>query len=254
MSRCPVRPTYGAVLAVALAVACGEDNPLRHVTFGFSAAGYLRDPSGPPVVHTRLGWDVTLASAQVSIGPIYLHNTAPMVGTDMEQGRVVAEVLDTFTVDVLNPTPEVIPIGGNGTTEPVLSAEVRMAEAVDGPIAIAAGPGVAVAHFAGVATRAGVSIQFDGTLTLPMDSGAGAYAAFIDHIVSNIPFSFTAGQGGTLTLRVDPTHWFDFVDFGSLGPVGTPVQSFASPAAQAEVTPGIVSSNAVYLFSWTPGA
>jgi hypothetical protein len=208
--------------------------------------GVARDVRQPFAVTTPQGWTVTLSAAQVSLGPIYLRNGSMGAGTDEDDGRVVAEVLAQLTVDALNPELGVVEGAAQGTTEPARSAEVRLVEASEGPIAAAAGPGVAVAHVAGVAERAGVAVPFEGALALGALGTATDYAGVLAHRVAHVPVEFTPEGDGTLTLRVDPTHWFDAVVFD---PGGAPPDFSARPGAE-QLRAGVAAAAGVYLFSW----
>jgi hypothetical protein len=236
------------VLGAALA-SCAYDPPLAQVSFHVAFAGVDRDAAQPFTVTTPQGWSVTLTAAQVSIGPIYFHNGQPGFGTDEDDGRVVAQVLAQFTVDALNPSVGTIEHAGTGNNEPARSGEVRLVEANDGPIADTAGAGMAVAHIAGVAVRGAVVIRFDGSLELPMGATASGYESWLQHRVSHIPTTFTPDEGGTLTLRVDPTHWLDNVTFDAAG--GT-APDFSSRSTATQLLGQVGSSTRVFVFTWSP--
>jgi hypothetical protein len=242
-----VRTTAAALVALACA-ACSYDVPLERVAFHVRAGGVARDASQPLTVTTPQGWTVTLTAAQVSIGPIYLHNGQAGVGTDQDDGRVVAQVLAQFTVDALSPALGPVDGAAEGITEPARTAEVRLVEASAGPVADAAGADVAVAHVAGVARRGGVEIPFDGSLRLPMGATVSGYQTTLQHRVSHVPAAFTPAEGGTLTLRVDPTHWLDGVPFDA----GGAAFDFGTRSATTQLLGGVGASSGVFVFVWEP--
>ncbi len=234
-----------AIAAVLACAACAFDAPLAQVSFGVRAGGVLRDASMPLVVTTAQGWRVTLSAAEVSVGPMYFRNGASGVGTDQDDGRVVAEVLPAFTVDALAPSLVDVPGGGRGSTEAARNADVRLVEAEDGAVANAAGADVAVAHVAGTAERGTVRVAFDASLTLPAGGAGSDYAAALSRRVLHIPVAFTPASGGALTLRVDPTHWLDAVAFDDTGEA----PDFSARAPATQLLAG-VASGASYVFTW----
>lgn len=246
------RTRRAALLLAALACgACAYSPPERRVAFHVRFGGVARDASQPFTVTTPSGWSVTLTAAQVAIGPVYFRNGPPGAGTDEDDGRVVGEVLAQFTVDALDPNLGAIEGAGHGVTEPARSAEVRLYEANDGPIADGAGAGVAVAHVAGVAQRDGVTVRFDGALALAMGGGsASGYPSALAHRVAHIAADFTPDEGGTLTLRVDPSHWLDAVAFD---PAGTP-PDFTTRTATTQLLGGVGAASGVFAFTWEPPA
>lgn len=235
--------------ALALLATCGPESTLHRVGFRVRVGGVERDAREPLRVRTPSGWDVTLTAAEVSIGPIYFRNAPPSAGTTDPQGRAVAQVLARFPVDALDPSLVELPEGGNGIDEPARSAEIRLAELTSGPVADAAGGAPAIAHVAGSAVRDGVTIVFDGVLALPMDGTQSDYDWVRSHRVEDIPVEFRAADGGTLTLRVDPTHWLDAVDFESL-PESGGVRRFTGRAPTVQLLNHVGASVGVYRFTF----
>jgi hypothetical protein len=246
MSR--ARAAWRAVLALAAVLgSCAPNEPLRRVAFRVRYGGVARDPTVPFAVHTPLGWDVTLTTARVAIGPVYLANgPADDVGTAANSGRIVAEVLERVTVDALNPGLGELAAGGAGTNEPARSAEVRFVEATEGPIADAAGAGVAIAYVAGTARRGDQVVAFAGPLAVPTGSGTSAYGRWQRLRVVHVPAELTADDGGVLTIRVDPAHWFDLVVFDA----GGGLRDFGDRTATNQLLGGVGASRGVFSFTW----
>lgn len=245
----PLRHPWRALAAAVLLAACAYDTPLTSVSFPVRYGGFARDASQPLTLHTNQGWEVTLTAAEVAVGPLYLYNAAPATGTTDADGRVVGEVLARFTVNALDPTPVTLPTPGRGVNEAARSAEVRLYEPDEGPVADAGGPGNAVAHVAGTATRDGQTVNFDGALILPSGGTTSEYLQSLQHRVQQVPVALTPAAAGALVLRVDPSHWFDSVEFAT--PTGAPVNFEVSTGA-TQLLAGLRASAGVYAFTWEP--
>jgi hypothetical protein len=231
-----VKIACALVLAVS---ACSADaGELRRVEFDVETVGLL-DFGQQPVVHTALGWDVTLTAAELSVAALYFRNTVPGSGTSDDQGRVVAQVLGPFTIDALDPSPARLPVAGIALTERVRSAELWLTEADSGPIVDAVGP--ALAHVAGVARQGDEEIAFDGGLMFPERSDSRAYEAWQNRRLRRLEADFVPGASGVLRLSVDPSRFFDAVQFEMLGPA-TGSRDFASDADQLQLRSGIAGT------------
>ena len=241
---------HTSILAMTLAgcLGCGEQTPIQRVTFNARAGGLDRTTSGPLVLHTSIGWDVTLTDAQISIASMYFHNAPPDNGPVPYDGRAVAEVLAPFIVDALDPQTHEITGGGRGTTEAAMVGEVRFGAASTG--LISAGGTYAIAYVAGNAVRGEVTVAFAGTIALGNDPARSDYQGSTDRRLSRLPVSFTSQQDGTLTLRVDPTHWFDQVAFDALGPPGAATRVFDSSADALRFRNGLASASNAFQFTW----
>lgn len=217
------------------------DAGLRRVSGTLRAGGLARASRAPLRIQTPAGWDVELTSAELGLGAVYLYNAAPGVGTSDDEGRVVAQCLARGTVDALDPALREFSAPLDAVTEPALSARVVLLEPTEGAIADAAGAGVAVAHLAGTASRAGVTVRFAGGFALPLDGSLPAWQWAELHQLRRLPLQRTLAQGDAVELRVDPSHWLDAVDFSSL-PGAASVASFDSSDARAQLRAGILGA------------
>lgn len=225
---------------------CGDEGSLERVRFtARSASG--APAARPLVVRTPLGWEVTLRTAAVSVGALYCRTTPPSAGTSSsEEGRVVAQVLSGFTVDALNADAVEVPGGGNAVTETSRSCELRLLDATSGPVS-EGGSRTALARVAGTARRGAEVIEFDGVLDAPVDRSRPAYQSVADRRIYGIAVEFTPGEGGALTLRVDPTHWLDEVRFEAL-PLrseGSSTHTFDDALARAQLRAGVAVPSSV---------
>lgn len=233
-------------LSIALLiVGCGDEGTVARVRFEVEARGLARSTAAPLELMTPSGWSVRLDRALLSLGPLYFRNVTPNAGTVEVDGRVIAQVLSEVTVDALDPVARPVEGGGNGTSEPARSAEVRLAEATRGQLAEQFGPGRVIAHLSGQATKSSSVVDFDGAFEIPA-AGSAPYKVFRDHRLLGVPSEFTPDEGGTLTLEVDPSHWLDSVVFEQLG-----VDGFDAAPARAQLRAGI-GSRAAFSFTWRP--
>lgn len=246
-----MKTAFATLLSIvfALCAGCAEDSTIQRVTFHARAGGLDRPAGGPLALHTAIGWDVTLTDAQISIGSMYFHNAPPDNGPVPYDGRAVSEVSAPFVVDALDPETHAIPDGGRGTTEAAMVGEIRFGEASDGMIAT--GGSFAIAYVAGSAVRGEVTIVFAGTIALGNDPARSDYQGATDRRLSRLPVSFTAQQDGTLTLRVDPTGWFDQLPFDSLGPEAGAVRVFDSSSDALRFRNGLASATTAFQFTWS---
>lgn len=235
------------LMAATSLLACAQDaGEVRRVRFTVSARGAavsdLRTPSG---------WDVSLAAAELSVAAVYFRNATNDGGTADAQGRVVAQVLGPFTIDALDPQPQLLEVDASGVTARALSAELVLTEAQEGPVADALGPFSALAHVAGVARRAEVEVAFDGGLQFPEGSGdREGYQTWSNRRVRRLRCDFAPRAGGELQIRVDPAHFLDAVAFDSLSE-GDGAHSFVTDAEQLQLRNGIALTSA-YDFDFPP--
>jgi hypothetical protein len=213
-------------------------------------AGLDRDDTQALTTHTPLGWDVEIAAAELEIAAIYFRDTEPATGTTEDQGRVSAQVIGPLGVDALNAELQPAAVSGSALSERALSAEIWLTEAGDGQIADALGPFSALAHVAGTASNGDVSIPFDGGLEFVLANDDTSYQTWLNRIIRRIDTDFIPREGGVLTLRVDPSRWFDGVTFDTLQPQdGT--RTLTSDADNIQLRNGLSSSSGVYAFTWT---
>ncbi len=246
------RPSVlAAILALGTFASCSAETNVRRVRFELRARGVPTNSTTGERPSLRFitpqGWTVELTRALVHAGPVYFRNSSPVGGGGELEGRVVAQVLETFTIDALDPSLHVR-TAGDAVTEPALSAEIRLSEASSGPIAAARGNARALAWVEGIATRAELTIAFAGALELPRPAESQQYAWFLLRRADRIPTDFVPEESGSLELTVDPTSWLSAVAFDALP--GGDVRDFSSDTARAQVRNGLTSRMNVYQFNW----
>lgn len=254
------------LLLLALPVsACIGTTGSDLVTFPAFAAGPA-DANGQPLTFTTgKRWNVTLTKARLHIGAVYLNRSVPVSGGQEREcflpGVYVAEVLRGIDVDALSPTPVRFPGLGNGTEDRAVTGEVWLTgERVD-----ALDDRTVIADVAGSATRDGVSLRFEGQVTigknrLPISTDParpGANPLCKERIVTPIPVNITPRSTGALLVRVDPRRWFDNVELGELDILPeTDLRRFPdddSNQPASNLLGGLqAASSGVYTFEWMP--
>jgi hypothetical protein len=249
-----------------LATACIGTTGSDLVSFPAFASGPA-DANGQPLTFTNgRGWTITLTKAKLHIGAVYLNRSVPVSGGQEREcflpGVYVAEVLRGIDVDALSPAPQRFPGLGNGTEDRAVTGEVWLTgqriDALDDPTKIA--------EVEGTATRGGVSMRFEGTITIgknnrvaastdPARPGANPLCA--ERIVTPIPVNVTPRGTGALLVRIDPRGWFANVELGELEPVSpeTDLRRFPddnSNQPASNLYRGLRSASGVYTFEWMP--
>lgn len=253
------------LLLLLLVSACIGTTGSDLVTFRAYAAGPA-DANGQPLTFTNgLHWNVTLTKARLHIGAVYLNRSVPVSGSQEREcilpGVYVAEVLSGVDIDALSPTPTRFPGVGNGTEDRAVTGEVWLAgERID-----ALDDDTTIAEVAGTATRDGVSMRFEGTITigknrLPLSTDParpGANPLCAERIVTPIPVNVTPRSTGSLLVRVDPRRWFANVELGELEILPEtdlrriPDDRSNQPATNLYIGVRSASSGA-YSFEWMP--
>lgn len=248
-----MRRASGALLPLlftALAASsCGDEGTLERVRFDAEARSVLAT-SAPASLRTPSGWDVTLRAAYLSVGAVYCRTAPPSSGTSsIEEGRVVAQVLSGFTVDALRAEGQPIEGGGNAVTERARGCELRLRDATEGPIyeAAAGSSATALARVSGTARRGTDVIEFDGVLDAPIDRSRPAVQSVADRRIYGIAVDFVPSADGVFTVRVDPTHWLDDVQFDALpmNANGSGTRGFDSVHAREQLRANIATAASV---------
>lgn len=227
-----------ALLASDLSFGLGCDGTtgLERVHFTLHVGGFAREGSGALSFRNLAGWDVTLAVAQVAIGPIYFNVAPPFTqrtprrrsladvlvrsaladetADHLSGGRVIAQVTERVIVDTLSPSLQLLG-SGDGVSEHARTAEIwLLPHAPTGSML----PGGAAALVRGIARKGGVEVPFLGRLLLDERMAPGQTLPQL-RTARRIPadLDFTKyPEGAVLTLRVDPRPWLRGVDFAPL--------------------------------------
>jgi len=195
------------------------------VSFEVVAQGAAPRAGATAGVHdTPLGWHVELTRATLYIGAVYLNQTRPnsgIQGTDCILPSVyTGQELQGLDVDVLSSAPQPFPAPGTGTDDEALTGEVWLT----GGDVNAETDRTVIADLAGTATQGTRVVPFSATITInSANRGIPSPPALPSlhpickqRIVSPIFIDLRPHDGGTLAITVDPSGWFDTVDFAKL--------------------------------------
>jgi len=202
-----------------------------------SAAPDIGAVTGQPLRFTSpRGFDVTLTTARVFVGAMYLSTVEPTTASGALEAPCVAngittgEVRGGLEVDALDPTPQPFPVEGLGSTLPTRSASLWL---TNGDVN-ATDERTIVLRVEGTATRGMDSYPFTGAfrigtnrITPPRNPALPSSNPICEQrIVTPIAFDTTLSQGATVRLLVDPRAFFASVDFATLQQVSTTPLAF----------------------------
>jgi hypothetical protein len=248
------RVMAGTVFAAA-ALSCVGTTGGGLVTFNAYASGPA-DAASPLVFDTGTGFHVTLTTATMHIGAVYLTATPANLSSQdtscIEPGRYLAEVPGGVDVDLLSPAPQAFAVQGDGSIDVAVTGEIWLTngdvndpddsrELADG------GTTAEVVTLAGIAARAGSSWPFEASVTIgdnrlkPVSDPAlpGLNPICKRRIVVVSPIDTPVRAGSALYVRVDPRALVRLVDFSELDLVqSTPTPLYQIPDSDDSPTTG----------------
>jgi hypothetical protein len=252
------------VLWGALCCGCVGTTGGDVVDFKAAAAGPPGAQAGTPLeFSTSLGWQVTLTSATLHVGAMYLDESDLTSGAQPTScvlpGTYVAQVTQGLDVDLLSSRPQQFPVLGHGTTLFARAGQVWLTQgAIDDPEQPSDEP---ILTLTGSASRSGDVRAFSASLTISAsnrlpNSGTSPFATPIckKRVVSPIPTSVQVEDHGGLLLSVDPSQLFINVDFSALAPAsdgnGYVFSDDSSDQPSANLYQNLISAGDLYSFSW----
>jgi len=251
------------LLVLSLATpACVGTTGDQIVDFEAVASGPADAASGQPLSFDgSRGWQVTLTTASLHIGALYLAEAMPVSGAQATScilpGSYLAQVVEGRDIDLLSSEPQAFPTLGRGTTFEARAGQVWLTSS-DVNLANAPSPPTVILHLLGSAARDGEVRPFEARLTIASNrvtsSGGAAGGSPIckERIVSPIPTSIRVQSGGALWLRIDPRLLFTNVDFGALSAAGDifVFQDDSSDQPSANLYNNLKQAGPLYDFSW----
>ncbi|MDP9150931.1 MAG: hypothetical protein M3O36_13455 [Myxococcota bacterium] len=205
------------------------------------------DATSPLAFDTRTGFHVTLTTASMHIGAVYLTTTPQNVGSVstscIEPGQYLGEVPGGADVDLLSSMAQPFSVQGDGSVGVALSGEVWLT----GGDINAANDSTKVVTLRGTATRGSGVWPFRAQVTLganrtrPVSDPAqpGLNPICKRRIVQVSPIDTPIVAGASLYVRVDPRGWFNSVDFSQLDRVqSTPSPLYEIPDSDSSSTAG----------------
>ncbi len=249
-------------LFALLPAACVGTTGDQVVDFEAVASGPSDAVSGEPLTFEgSRGWQVTLTTASLHIGALYLAEAMPVSGAQATScilpGSYVAQVVEGREIDLLSPEAQAFPALGRGNTLAARAGQVWLTSR-DVNLANDPTPPTVILHLFGSAQRESELRPFEAKLTIAQNrvssSGGAAGGSPIckERIVSPIPISLRVHNGGALWLRVDPRLLFTNVDFGALQQQGElfVFQDDSSDQPSANLYNNLKQAGPLYDFSW----
>jgi hypothetical protein len=255
-----------AVAVAFFAASCVGTTGGELIAFEAAASGPEDAVAGEPYRFvTKRGWNVTLTTAKLHVGAVYLNRSMPVSGVQLTScilpDTYVAQITSALEVDMLSPDPQPFPALGEGTTAP---------PAIVGQVWLTGGridrvnDRTPILHLQGVAEKDGDRRPFSGTVTIGSNriaggtdaTQAGASSICNERIVSPIPVSIALKKGGSLRLRVHPSFLFANVDFGALPPRGNEFAFTDDVTLQDQPSfnlyQNLRAAIGLYTFEWAP--
>lgn len=255
-------PLLGLVVPALVIPACVGSTGDQVVDFEAAASGPPDAVSGEPLVFDAArGWQVTLTTARLHIGAVYLAESLPVSGAQATScilpGSYVAQVVEGRDIDLLSSEPQSFPTLGRGTTLEARAGQVWLTSG-DVNLADVPSPPTVILHLLGSAQRGKELRPFEAKLTIAANrvstSGGAAGGSTIckERIVSPIPTAIRVQNGGALWLRIDPRRLFVNVDFGALEFDGElfVFKDDSSDQPSANLYNNLKQGGALYDFSW----
>jgi hypothetical protein len=251
-------------LFFGLCSACVGTTGGNVVDFQAAAAGPVGAQAGTPLeFQTSLGWSVSLTTARMHVGAVYLDESPSISGAQPTScilpGIYVAQVTQGLDVDLLSSSPQRFPELGHGTTLLALAGQVWLTQ---GPIdAPEQPPNEPILTLAGSATRGDDARPFTAAITISTsnrlpNSSTSEFATPIckKRVVSPIPTSLQVEEQGALLLRIDPSQLFINVDFSALAAAsdgnGYTFADDSSDQPSANLFQNLLAAGKLYRFSW----
>jgi len=259
--------------SLLLITGCGGTTGSALVTFSGEASGPSDVTGGPLSFTTGIGADVTLSKAELHLGAVYWNQSVPSSGAAagpcVSQGTYVAELFGGLDVDLLSSSAVPFPNAGEGTETRARTAEVWLVgggtnangEVSQGDVNTSDDSTVILA-VEGTAVQAGSTYPFTAAVTIGANrtpnvtnpAMPGARPICHQRIVTPILVDLTPGNGGTLTLQIDPRPMFDAVDFSKATPVSSEPPLYQIPDTSdgpgGALFKGLTANFGVYAFGF----
>jgi hypothetical protein len=235
-------------LFASTAFACAGSTGSGLVSFPAYAAG-PPDATSPLAFDTSGGYHVSLTTATMHIGAVYLTTSAfgaSSASTScIEPGRYVAEVAGGVDVNLLSPDGQPFSVTGTGTVDQALTGELWLT----GGDVTSETDTTPIVTLAGTATRGTESYPFEATVTISSNrtkpvtdpSQPGLNPLCKRRIVQVAPISVDVVAHESLYVRVDPRGWFNSIDFSKLDVESTDPPLYQIPDSDSSPTAGAVA-------------
>jgi hypothetical protein len=250
-----------AWVSLLLLSSCGGTTGSALVTSSGQASG-PSDAAAPLSFSTGAGAEVTLTSAKLHLGAVYLNQSLPASGAAagpcVSPGIYVAQLFGPLDVDLLSPVAVPFPSPGQGTETQARTAEVWLS----GGDVNASADSTLIFDAEGTAAQDGLSYPFSATVTISANrtpqvtnpAMPGASPICHQRIVTPILVDITPRNGGALELQIDPRPIFDAVDFSQATKVSDDPAMYQIPDSNAgpggALFKGLSANFGVYTFTF----
>jgi hypothetical protein len=250
------------IVLAALPFSCVGGTGGETLDFDAAASGPSDARAGQALVFDAAhGWHVSLQSARLHVGALYLADSAPVSGAQDTScqlpGSYIAEVREGLDVDLLSSTPQPFPVRGKGITGEALAAQIWLTSGDVNVIGDPPRPAI-ILELSGTATRNAEARPFQASLTIAGNrivagGGAAGGATICKQRIVTRQLALQVEAEGVLRLRIDPRRLFSNVDFGALSPDGDGYVFHDDDSDQpsANLYNNLRSGDS-YQFSWEP--
>jgi len=261
-----MRSEIWALWAASFVVSCVGTTGGEVIAFDAAASGPDDAKVGLPLEFvTDLGWNVSLRTAKLHVGAVYLNRSMPVSGVQNTScilpDTYVGQITTGRDVDLLSPEPQPFPTLGEGATaQPAIVAQVWLT----GTRIDRQDDTTPILQVDGVAEKDGDAKPFTGTITIGSNrlqtstdaTLAGAAPICKQRIVSPIPVFITLQKTGSLRLRIDPRLLFVNVDFSALRTSGDGFAFTDDVALRDQPSVNLYNNlraaGGLYRFEWVP--
>jgi hypothetical protein len=259
---------------MALCISCNGTTGFELANFYAAARGPSDAVKGQPYRFDLDGQHVTLLSATLHVGALYLTQSVPTSGggpapcvlPGTYDGVFVGQVRGGGDIDLLDPSPQPLSVTGEGSTVPAATGQVWLTH---GDVNTANDP-LPILTITGSVVSNGTARTFSGGLTVnskdcSTGSGSSSSNALLPgevqicqaRIIQGVHADLTLAQAGTLVLVIDPKLLLLNVDLTQL-PVsaGCPTDGCFSCDGNYNKPSGNLLANlqstGPYRFEWLP--
>ena len=250
MKRLVIAALASGALVAAVLVGCGSSTGGALIRLPMSVGG-----TGTSTFTTPQGWTVSLHTARIALGPWYFNVNKQPSTTTAQSGVVIIQATEQRVVDPLDTALVPLAGGADGESGEAFTVDIGLLPPDDQQSDADRGLlGDSQAYVEGTAVKGATTVPFAGFVTIDSSLATPRVPLQLLQRVSgaSIDLTFTSSEQ-QLVMRVDPTHWFDRVQFEQLlsgSPSDAGVYTWTNTSSlHSSLLTGIKGLEGVYLFS-----